>query len=71
MATFCQVRDPPETVGAVGAVRSMRTVAWVVAETNPATSSAANRTKVWPCALTVTLAPAVAADQVTPLSTDV
>ena len=32
LATFCQLSDPPDTVGAVGLVRSRRTVDPAVAE---------------------------------------
>ena len=68
-ATFCQLSEPPETVGAVGSVRSMRAVepavaeAGVQAEVLPALSMLRYWTSVSPSAVTFTEAPAVALDQ--------
>ena len=39
VAAFCQLSDPPDTVGAVGAVRSIRAVACTQAERLPAAST--------------------------------
>src|SRR5438046_996505 len=68
-ATFCHVVDPPETVGAVGAVRSRRTVfdapatAGAQLDTKPAASTARNCTSVSPWALITAGLPLVAAPQ--------
>ena len=62
---------PPDTVGAVGAVWSRRTVACTQFEVRPALSTARNRTSVWPWADTVAPAPAVEPDQVEPPSVEV
>src|SRR5215831_13612674 len=77
-AAVCHASDPPvNVVGTVGTVRSMRTVfvapalAGVQADTLPALSVLRNCTSVWPSALTVSLVPAVGADQVRPPSVEV
>ena len=62
--------DPPPTVGAAGAVRSIRTVAVTQLLACPETSSARNRTSFSPSAVTVMLAAIVAGPQVTPPSVD-
>jgi hypothetical protein len=75
-AVFCHELEPPETVGAVGAVRSMRAVlaepaaAGAQFDARPEVSTARNCTSVWPAVLTVTLPPVVAADHVTPPSVE-
>jgi hypothetical protein len=76
-ATLCHDSDPPETVGAVGAVRFSRTVfsapfvAGAQSEVFPAVSTARNRTRVSPSAVMVSLDPVVALDQVVPPSVEV
>ncbi len=67
-ATFCQLREPlPPMLGVVGAVRSMRTVAWAQPETRPTLSTARKRTSVSPSPLTVSAAPDVGSgDHVAP-----
>src|SRR5437588_1504446 len=76
-ATFCHVVEPPETVGAAGAVRSIRTVlpapgtAGAQEEVNPATSTARNCTTVSPWAVIRAGLPVAGAPQVTPPSVDV
>ena len=76
-ATFCQLSEPPVRVGAVGAVRSRRTVLPAVgaagnhADVKPAASTARNWTMVSPCALMATVLPVPGAPQVEPPSTDV
>ena len=68
---------PPVTVGAPGAVRSMRTVlvgpglAGAQDEPLPRESTARNCTSVWPSEETVSDPPDVAADHVAPPSADV
>ena len=47
-AGFCQAAQPPETVGAVGAVRSSRTVACTQLGRRPTLSTARNRTASGP-----------------------
>ncbi len=77
MLTFCQVSDPPDTVGVLGAVRSIRTVfAWPAdagaqLDVLPAASTVWNWAIVSPSVVTVTDAPAEVGDQVTPPSVDV
>ena len=67
LAAFVQVvTGSPERVGAVGAVRSSRTVACTQADVLPALSSDSNCTSVWPSAVTFRLEPAIGADQVEP-----
>ncbi len=76
-ATLCQAREPPETVGALGSVRSMRAVEPAVAEAGvqadvlPALSMLRYCTRVSPSAVMSTEAPAVALDQVVPPSSEV
>ncbi|MFN8121540.1 MAG: hypothetical protein U0237_03830 [Thermoleophilia bacterium] len=73
-ATLCQAGDPPLAVGAVGFVRSMRTVEPEVAEAGaqplvlPAWSAVRNCTRVSPSAVTVAVLPAAGALQVVPPS---
>ena len=70
-ATFCQDKEPPETVGAPGVVRSSRTVACVQPEALPTLSTPRNCTRVSPCAV-IALDVAVAMDdQVVPPLVDV
>ena len=71
VATFCQVSEPPETVGAVGAVRSILAVACTHAERLPAASTERYSTSVSPSAETVSDEPATGEDQVDPASVDV
>src|SRR5438132_12498206 len=74
---FCQEREPPVTVGAVGAVRSMLTVfpapgdAGAQAEILPETSVARNCTSVVPAAVTLTPLPAAGDVHVVPPFADV
>ena len=70
-ATFCHEVELPLMLGAVGAVRSRRTVAPTQADARPATSTARNRTSVSPSAETASEEPAAGADQVEPPSVDV
>jgi hypothetical protein len=70
-AACCQDEEPPETVGAVGAVRSIMAAACTQPDVLFAPSIAWNRTRVVPWALMVAVAPAVAADQVEPPLVDV
>ncbi len=76
-ATLCQESEPPDTVGAVGSVRSMRAVDPAVAEEGvqalvlPAPSSERYCTRVSPSAVMSTEAPAVALDQMAPPSVEV
>ena len=70
-ADACQADEPPTTLGADGSVRSIRTVAPIHADVLPAPSTACSWTRVSPCAETVTVAPALAADQVAPPSVEV
>src|SRR6185503_3369708 len=65
-ATFCQAAELPLRLGAVGAVRSSRTVALTQAEARPATSMARTRTSVSPSAVTARDGPADGADHVEP-----
>ena len=71
-ATLCQESEPPETVGAVGIVRSMRAVEPAVAdegvqaEVLPALSRLRYCTSVSPSAVMLTEAPAVAPLQLDP-----
>ena len=69
--TACQVAEPPAADGAVGAVRSMRTVACFHPDWKPAVSTARKRTSVSPSAVTPREAPAAGADQFAPPSVDV
>ena len=75
--TFCQESEPPVTTGAVGAVRSMRTVSPLSAtagaqfDVNPAVSTARNWTRVSPSAVIVSVAPVETVLQVVPPSVDV
>ena len=76
-ARFCQDVDPPLTTGSPGAERSSRTVAAAVpaagvqADGLAAASTLRNCTSVSPSAVTLTVAPGWAADQVAPPSVDV
>ena len=65
-ATFCQDEEPPLTVGAVGVVRSRRTVACVQADALPILSTARNCTSVSPCAVIALDVAVAVADQVVP-----
>ena len=69
-ATDFQLADPPAAAGAVGAVRSIRTVACFQPEMNPAPSTARKRTSVSPSAVTSSDAPAAGSDHVAPPSVD-
>ena len=75
-ATLCQPEEPPVTLGAVGAVRSMRTVllapalAGFQAERLPAPSTERSCTSVWPSALIASDAPDAAEPHVVPPSVD-
>ncbi len=62
----CHDVEPPVSVGAVGAVRSMLTVPFTQAETLPTASTDRNCTSVSPSAEIVTEVPGVAVDQVLP-----
>ena len=70
-----QASDPPETLGAAGAVRSMLavdpTVTAVQADAVPRLSTLRNSTVVEASALTVTDGPDTGADHVDPPSVDV
>src|SRR6185312_16778129 len=70
-ASACQEVEPPATVGTVGIVRSMRSVACTQFERSPSASTARNCTRVWPSAETAFEAPGVADDHVVPPSVDV
>ena len=69
--TDCQLREPPAAEGALGAVRSMRTVACFHPDVNPAVSTARKRTRVSPSSVTASDDPAAASDQFAPPSVDV
>src|SRR5262249_37652328 len=75
--TFCHESEPPLSVGAVGAVRSRRTVVAGVGEAGaqldvyPAASVARNWTTVSPCAEIVAVEPDCTAPQVVPPSVEV
>ena len=75
-ATLCQLEEPPATLGAVGAVRSMRTVlpapelAGFQAERLPAPSTVRNCSSVWPSALIASDAPDAGEPHVVPPSAD-
>ena len=76
-ATFCQVSEPPATVGAVGSVRSRRTVppgkllVGYQVEMLPAPSTARNWSSVSPSAVIAAGLPDVADPQVVPPSVEV
>ena len=63
--------EPPVTVGAVGSVRSIRSVACTQFERRPTPSIARNCTSVWPSAVADLDVPEVIDDQVVPPSVDV
>ncbi len=68
----CHEADPPDSVGADGAVRSSRTWAGAVqAEGLARASSERNSTSVVPSAVTAAAAPATGCDHVAPASADV
>src|SRR5205814_5085005 len=69
-ATLCQAEEPPETVGADGSVRSIRTAACVHADVRLVLSIERNSTSVSPSAATTSAAPATGADQVAPPSVE-
>src|SRR5215471_9312841 len=75
--TLCHDDEPPLTLGAVGFVRSRRTVsdapglAGTHADVLPALSTDRNCTRVSPSALMVSALPLVGADQVVPPSVEV
>ena len=70
-ATDCQLAEPPETAGAVGTVRSMRTVACFQPDVKPAASTARKRTSVSPSSVTPSDEPAAGSDQTVPPSVEV
>ena len=71
LALFRHEAEPPVTVGALGAVRSMRIVDVTQVETFPAPSIERNRARVWPSSAAVTCDPAVTVVHVVPPSVDV
>ena len=69
--TDCQLKEPPAALGALGALRSIRTVACFQPDVNPAPSTARKRTSVSPSLVTASDAPATAGDQLAPPSVEV